>query len=66
MWNAGCNFPHHAAGSEISSPAVHNYGTVPRLLLLPLHSSNNVNHSLSLGRYSDLRPSVEVEVSDVL
>lgn len=45
---------------------MHNYGTVSRLLLLPLHSGNNVNHSSSLGWYPDLRPSVEVEVSDVL
>lgn len=59
---------HHAAefSNWSSSPAVHNYGTVSRLLLLPLHSGNNVNHPSSLGWYSDLRPSVEVEVSDML
>lgn len=45
---------------------MHNYGMVSRLLLLPLHSSNDVNHPSPLGRYSDLRPAVEVDVPDVL
>ena len=46
-------------------PAVNYDGVVSRLLLLPLHGSDNVNHSLPLHRYSDLRPAVEVEVTDV-
>ena len=39
---------------------------VSGLLLLPLHSGNDVNHPSPLGRYSDLRPSMEVEESDML
>lgn len=59
---------HPAAQSPTwsSSPAVHNYGMVSRLLLLPLHSGNNVNHPSPISRDPDLRPSVEVEVPNVL
>lgn len=51
---------------QMFSPAVHDYGAIPRLLLLSLHSGNNVNHPSTLGRYSDLGPPVKVEVPDVL
>lgn len=49
-----------------ASPAVYNYRSVSRLLLLPLHGRNDVNHPPSVDRYSDLRPSVEVEVAYML
>lgn len=45
---------------------MHNYGPVSRLLLLPLHGGDEVDHSSSLGRDSDFRPAVEVEEPDVL
>lgn len=49
-----------------SSPAVNNDGAVSRLLLLPLDSSDDVNHPPSFPRYPDLGPPVEVEVANVL
>lgn len=45
---------------------MHNYRPVSRLLLLPLHGSDEVDHSSSLGRDSDFRPAVEVKEADVL
>lgn len=67
---ADSNKKHNRTTKELhfqkSSPAVHDYGAIPRLLLLSLHSGNNVNHSSALGRYSDLGPPVKVEVADML
>lgn len=46
------------------SPAVHGDGVVARLLLLLLHSRDEVDHAFALGRNPDLGPAVEVELAD--
>lgn len=43
---------------------MHDYGVVPRLLLLSLHRGDDVDHAFALGRDADLRPAMEVEVAD--
>lgn len=43
---------------------MHHNGMVARLLLLPLHRRDDVDHAPPLGRDAHLGPAVEVEVPD--
>lgn len=45
-------------------PAVHSDGVVACLLLLLLHSCDEVDHALALDWHSDLGPAMEVELPD--
>ena len=49
----------------VCAPAVHYDGVVPGLLLLSLDGGHQIYHATALCGDPDLRPAVEVEVSDV-
>lgn len=55
----------HVCVALAGLPAVHSDGMVSRLLLLLLDSRNDVNHAFPIGGNANLRPAMEVELSDL-